>query len=76
MAATLGIEAEALSNNPVEEKGYTSAHKIPPVIKNLFQDLANIRMTLLTESPQMLPLVAPSLIEAEVHIRQIWQSQY
>lgn len=76
MAATLGVDAEALNDNSIEAKQHTSAHKIPPVIKNLFQDLANIRMTLLTESPQMLPLVAPSLIEAEVHIRQIWQSQY
>jgi hypothetical protein len=48
---------------------------VPPVIKELFQDLAEIRRVALIESPHILPLIAPSLIEAEVHVRQLWASQ-
>lgn len=49
---------------------------IPPMIKALLEDISNIRRTALVESPAVLPLLAPSLIEAEIHIRQLWASQY
>ena len=72
MAATLAVqEAEQYSQG--ENQSYSN--NIPPMIKSLLQDLSNIRMTMLTKSPQMLPLIAPSLIEAEVHVRQLWQAQ-
>jgi hypothetical protein len=73
MAAILANQQEAQANNKGDEKTY--ANNIPPMIKSLLQDLSNIRMTMLTESPQALPLIAPALIEAEVHIRQLWQAQ-
>lgn len=73
MAAILVNSQEAAQHSEGENKAYSNI--IPPMIKNLLQDLSNIRMTMLVESPQMLPLIAPSLIEAEVHVRQLWQSQ-
>lgn len=50
-------------------------YAIPPTIKALFEDLSKIRRVTLVESPQILPLIAPALIEAELHIRQLWASQ-
>jgi hypothetical protein len=73
MAATLAVQENAGQYDQGEKKAYPKT--IPPMIRDLLQDLSNIRMTMLTESPQMLPLIAPSLIEAEVHVRQLWQSQ-
>ena len=60
-------------NEEKAEKVYTNS--IPPAIKALLEDLSVIRRVTLTESPQILPLIAPALIEAEVHIRSLWQSQ-
>lgn len=74
MAATLALQEDAAQGGRATERKY--ADSIPPMIKDLLQDLSNIRMTMLTESPHMLPLIAPSLIEAEVHVRQLWQSQF
>jgi hypothetical protein len=53
----------------------TGQYTIPPMIKALFNDLSEIRRVALVESPQILPLIAPALIEAEVHVRQIWANQ-
>lgn len=50
-------------------------YTIPPVIKALFRDLSEIRRVALIQSPEILPLLAPSLIEAEIHVRQIWAGQ-
>lgn len=73
MAATLAAQENAGQYDQGEKKAYSNT--IPPMIKDLLQDLSNIRMTMLTESPHILPLIAPSLIEAEVHVRQLWQAQ-
>lgn len=51
-------------------------HTIPPAIKALFHDLSEIRRVALVQSPEILPLLAPSLIEAEIHVRQIWANQF
>lgn len=51
-------------------------HTIPPAIKALFRDLSEIRRVALVQSPEILPLLAPSLIEAEIHVRQIWANQF
>lgn len=51
-------------------------YTIPPAIKALFRDLSEIRRVALTQSPEILPLLAPSLIEAEIHVRQIWANQF
>lgn len=73
MSSALAFDQEASQDNQGEQGRY--ANSIPPAIKSLLQDLSNIRMTMLVESPQSLPLIAPCLIEAEVHVRQLWQSQ-
>lgn len=73
MAVTLAYQESPMEDQQGEKKKYTNS--MPPMIKALLQDLSNIRKTALVESPQLLPLIAPSLIEAEVHVRQIWQSQ-
>lgn len=67
----------ASSDSQVQEKRERGAkvNTMPPIIKELFRDLAEIRRIALVESPQTLPLIAPSLVEAEVHIRQLWASQ-
>jgi hypothetical protein len=67
--------ALAFSNGNQGETEQKTVHTIPPIIRDLLGDLAEIRRVTLTESPQILPLIAPSLIEAEVHIRQLWASQ-
>lgn len=72
MASALALENY---NNQSEEKDKKAVNTIPPTIKELFRDLAEIRRVALVESPQILPLIAPSLIEAEVHIRQLWAAQ-
>lgn len=78
MAVTLAYQ-EDVNQAPEGGQGETGKHvgsySMPPLVRALFQDLANIRMTALTESPQLLPALAPSLVEAEIHIRQLW-SQY
>jgi hypothetical protein len=73
MAVTLAAKQEVERNG--ESAGGAGSENIPPMIKNLLQDLSNIRTAILLKSPQSLPLIAPSLIEAEVHVRQLWQSQ-
>jgi hypothetical protein len=72
MASALALEAY---NNQSEEGDKKANNTIPPTIRELFRDLAEIRRVALVESPQILPLIAPSLIEAEVHIRQLWAAQ-
>jgi hypothetical protein len=72
MASALALEN--YSDQGQEEKKKHN-NTIPPAIKELFRDLAEIRRVALVESPQILPLIAPSLIEAEVHIRQLWAAQ-
>ena len=78
MAVTLAYQEDANQapeGDQCETKKQAGSYSMPPLVRALFQDLANIRMTALTESPQLLPALAPSLVEAEVHIRQLW-SQY
>lgn len=72
MASALALESYS---NQGEEKEKKVNNTIPPTIKELFKDLAEIRRVALVESPQILPLIAPSLIEAEIHIRQLWAAQ-
>lgn len=72
MASALAFESYS---NQGEEKEKKVNNTIPPTIKELFKDLAEIRRVALVESPQILPLIAPSLIEAEIHIRQLWAAQ-
>lgn len=72
MTASLAVDC-INSNEEAVEKVYTNS--IPPAIKALLEDLSIIRRVTLTEAPHVLPLVAPALIEAEVHIRNLWQSQ-
>ncbi len=69
MTASLAIDGNNVSG---EKTGQVYTNSIPPVIKALLSDLSTIRRVTLTESPQILPLIAPALIEAEVHIRQLW----
>jgi hypothetical protein len=73
MAATLALPEDVVQGSQGKRKNHTES--IPPMIRNLLQDLSKIRMAILTESPQSLPLVAPLLIETEVHLRQLWQAQ-
>ena len=72
MASALALDSYS---NQGEEKEKRVSNTIPPTIKELFRDLAEIRRVALVESPQILPLIAPSLIEAEIHIRQLWAAQ-
>jgi hypothetical protein len=72
MASALALEN--YSDQGQEEKKKNN-NTIPPTIKELFRDLAEIRRVALIESPQILPLIAPSLIEAEIHVRQLWAAQ-
>lgn len=72
---TASLAVGGISNNDErEEKVYTNS--IPPAIKALLEDLSIIRRVTLTESPQMLPLIAPALIAAEAHICNLWHSQF
>lgn len=73
MAATLTLSEGATQVYSTEQG--KRVESIPPMIRDLLQDLSKIRMAILTESPQSLPLVAPLLIETEVHLRQLWQAQ-
>ena len=72
MASALALDSYS---NQGEEKEKRVSNTIPPTIKELFRDLAEIRRVALVESPQILPLIAPSLVKAEVHIRQLWAAQ-
>ncbi len=72
MATTLAVDYVNQSEEKVEAV-YTNS--IPPMIKALLSDLSEIRRVALVESPQILPLIAPTLIEAEMHVRQLWQAQ-
>jgi len=60
---------------PAEASVKNSNNSMPPLVRALFQDISNIRLTTLTQSPELLPVLAPALIEAEVHIRQLWSAQ-
>lgn len=73
------VMAAALSQDLSEQYGERSStnylNSIPPAIKAILEDLSEIRKLTLVESPQLLPLIAPSLIEAEIHVRQLWMNQ-
>jgi 23S rRNA A1618 N6-methylase RlmF len=71
---TAGLAVDSMDNGR-EKIDFTYTNSIPPLIKALLQDLSTIRRVTLTESPQILPLIAPALIEAEVHVRNLWQAQ-
>jgi hypothetical protein len=47
---------------------------IPDNIRGILFDLAQIRMLLLENAPQCLPVVAPAMIDAEQRVNAIWQS--
>lgn len=68
MTASLAVDC-INGNEEIVEKIYTNS--IPPSVRTLLNDLSTIRRIVLTESPQILPLVAPALIEAEIHIRNL-----
>jgi hypothetical protein len=72
MATALVVDGINANEEKVENY-YTNS--IPPAIKAILQDLSVIRRVALTESPQILPLIAPALIEAEVHVRNLWNAQ-
>jgi hypothetical protein len=67
----------AAVSNEVEnsEQFLTGKYNMHPVVKALLRDLSEIRRVALVESPQILPLIAPALIEAEIHARQFSQVQ-
>jgi hypothetical protein len=71
---TAGLAVDSMDNGR-EKIDFIYTNSIPPLIKALLQDLSTIRRVTLTESPQILPLIAPALIEAEVHVRNLWQAQ-
>lgn len=73
-AALADFNAQANEGEACQETG-VGQYAIPPTIKALFEDLSKIRRVALVESPQILPLIAPTLIEAEMHIRQLWANQ-
>jgi hypothetical protein len=71
---TAGLAVDSIDKGR-EEIEFIHTNSIPPLIKALLQDLSTIRRVALTESPQILPLIAPALIEAEIHVRNLWQTQ-
>lgn len=72
MAAVLSQQEMDMS---AQGEGRKQSNPMPPLVRALFQDISNIRFTTLTQSPELLPALAPALIEAEVHIRQLWSAQ-
>jgi len=52
------------NNQPIE--------KMPEIINSLLTDIANIRLTVLTNAPGCLPQIAPALIHAEDQVNSLW----
>ncbi len=46
--------------------------KIPEQVCAVLQDIAKIRRTILENAPQCLPLLAPTIIDAENHLHSLY----
>jgi hypothetical protein len=51
-----------------------SIGKMPETIHALLADIANIRLTILTNAPGCLPQIAPALIHAEDQVNSLWRN--
>jgi len=50
------------------------ANLMPESIKNMLVGMSEIRQAVLTNQPQLLPLIAPSIIKVEDEMNNLWQS--
>lgn len=48
------------------------SNAIPQEIRELLQDIARIRRTVLEQAPDCLPAVAPIIVDAENHLHAMW----
>jgi hypothetical protein len=49
-----------------------SNNEMPEILREILEDLAEIRRTILIEAPQCLPTLAPAMIHAEARINDVF----
>jgi hypothetical protein len=62
--------ATVLASEAVEEPGKS----MPKNIKNMMAGMSEIRQTILVNQPQLLPILAPFIMQVEDEVNNLWQS--